>query len=581
MFRVTVCALLFALFFAAISLSGDNDKGITPGNGISAADQPAAYAPDRLIVKFKAENTPDISKNEDGVSLTGYPDIDNLNIKYRCVDLRQLFKRGNEIVDIYDSLGMGNIYVLMFESPCDMDTMVDDYLRTGKFEYAEPDFVGYGHGASPTLIPNDTYFFRQWGLKNDGTFPPAHPGTPDADIDMDEAWDIEQGDPSIVVAILDSGCKLNHVELSGRIWTNGGEIPGNSQDDDGNGYIDDYTGWDFAYDDNQPTDGTGHGTNVTGIVGAIGNNDLGYAGVDWGCKLMICKILDNSGWGYYSWWEDGIYYAVNNGARAINMSVGGTDTSSTLEIAVNYAYSNNVVICASIGNSNNSTLYYPAAYANTIAVGATDTDDTRCNPFFWGGGSNFGDHIDVVAPGNYIYGLYHLDDYDFSWYWGGTSQAAPHVTGLASLLLAQNNSLTVDAIRNIIRNTAEDQVGDPSEDTPGWDQYYGYGRLNSLACVTTVVEYEQTRSKRFTLEGNFPNPFNSLTTIRFALRESSPVKLSIFNLLGQHVAVLIVGMQEAGEHGITWNAGDFPSGVYFARLEAGDESTAIEMVLLK
>lgn len=449
---------------------------------LMTGDHSLRHSPDAIIIKFDKGIVVDFRIDKDGIYLTGHADIDRLNISYDCVRMKRIFAEGFGNPELYVKLGLGNIYRLTFGSPGEIQKMSSSYLETGKFQYVEPDFVGYGGGTA--IIPDDTYFFRQWSLKNDGTFPPSHPGEEDADIDMDDAWEIEQGDPSIVVGILDSGCKLDHVELAGRIWLNDDETQGSGEDDDDNGYVDDYIGWDFAYVDNQPVDGFGHGTNVTGIVGAIGNNNLGYAGVDWGCKLMICQILNNDNWGYYSWWEEAIYYAVNNGANVINMSVGGSSYSSSLEDAVNYAYGSDVTICACMMNENNSVPYYPAAYENTFAVGATDTDDDRCNPFFWGGGSNFGDHIDVVAPGNYIYGLHYLDSYDFSWYWGGTSQAAPHVSGLASLLLAKDNSLTVDGIRYIITNTAEDQVGNPQEDTPGWDQYYGYGRINAAAALS-------------------------------------------------------------------------------------------------
>ena len=123
------------------------------------------------------------------------------------------------------------------------------------------------------------------------------------------------------------GIKFDHPELSGRIWYNYDEIPGNGIDDDNNTFIDDTKGWDFVNSDNDPTDDYGHGTNVTGIIGSNGNNSIGYAGVDWHCKLMIMKGINSSNWGYYSWWIGGINYIVGKGVNVINMSVGGTDVS--------------------------------------------------------------------------------------------------------------------------------------------------------------------------------------------------------------------------------------------------------------
>ena len=189
---------------------------------------------------------------------------------------------------------------------------------------------------------------------------------------------------------------------------------------------------------------------------------------------MIGKILDENNSGYYSWWTDAIYYAVDNGAKVINMSVGGSGFSSSMKDAIDYAYNNGVTVVACMMNENNNTTFYPAGYQNTIAVGATNPNDERSAPFFWSttSGSNYGNHIDVVAPGNYIYGLNYQSDTNYNSYWGGTSQAAPLVTGLSSLLLAQDADKTPDDIRSIIRNTAEDQVGNVSEDISGFDIYY-------------------------------------------------------------------------------------------------------------
>lgn len=299
---------------------------------------------------------------------------------------------------------------------------------------------------------------------------------------MENAWSIEQGDSNIVVTIIDSGTKLDHPEFTGRIWTNYHEIPNNGIDDDGNGYIDDVKGWDFANSDNDPMDDNGHGTNVAGIIGANGNNSIGYAGADWYCKLMILKGLDNNNYGYYSWWTEAIYYAVDNGAKVINMSLGGNSFSTTLQNAVTYALNNNVVVVVCMMNTNSNTVYYPAGFTGVIAVGSTNSNDTRSNPFFWSptSGSNYGSHISVVAPGNYIYGLNYQSNTKYGSYWGGTSQATPHVSGLASLLLAQNPSRTPAQIKSTIETTAEDQVGNSSEDTPGWDIYFGHGRINAF-----------------------------------------------------------------------------------------------------
>ncbi len=423
----------------------------------------------------------------------------------------------------------GRTFVLKFKNSANIKQLIEDYLSTGLFEYVEPNFIGKGHGVQFT--PNDPLFYnRQWSHYNDGTFP-LSTATNDADIDTDLAWDITQGSSNITVAILDSGLKLDHPEFSNRVWVNSGEILDGS-DTDGNGFIDDVNGgWDFANNDNNPTDDQGHGTNVTGVALATGNNNIGYAGVNWNSKIMVCKILDSDGTGFYTWWADAIYYSVDNGANVINMSVGGNGASSLLEDAINYAYSNNVYIVVSAGNQN-SVIQYPAKYENALAIGSTDSDDTRSSPFFWDptSGSNFGPELDFIAPGNYIYGPNHESNTNYEWYWGGTSQAAPHVTGVISLLLSLEPNLTVGQIRTILEESSEDQVGG-SEDTPGWDQYFGHGRLNAFNAVThNILGTLQTSSigKNINI---YPNPATNNITID-NINEGN-FSITLYDLLGK------------------------------------------------
>jgi subtilisin family serine protease len=387
---------------------------------------------------------------------------------------------------------------------------------------------------------------------------------------MEGAWDIEQGDTSIVVAIIDSGLKLNHPEFAGRIWRNWAEVPSNGVDDDGNGFKDDLSGWDFANNDNAPLDDFGHGSNVTGIIGVNGNNGIGYAGVDWNCKLMILKGLDDTNSGFYSWWIEAIYYAVDNGAHVINMSLGGLSNSTTLRDAVEYAVSQNVVVVVSMMNGNTNAAAYPAVYNGVIAVGSTDPNDQRTAPFFWGSGSgsNFGNHISVVAPGNYIYGLSHESNTNYNLYWGGTSQSAPLVSGLAALLLAQDPNRTPAEIKSIIETSAEDQVGD-DDDTPGWDQYYGHGRINAFnALVMTSVDYVFSNGNRS--NPIYPNPTAGNFTIDIPEGVSH---IQIFNSLGQ-----LALHRDVVEKGVSDFHLDEP-GVYFIQLVSGHTKTTQKIVV--
>jgi len=472
-----------------------------------------------LILKFKTNKKP---KSNEVLKLQKFnnPDINLLN-KSNIIESIKLTGNKKD----------RDTYVLKLNSSKSLDELIELYQKTGLFEYVEPNFVGSGHGFQ--TIPNDNYFSRQWSHYNDGTFSLSN-STVDADIDTDLAWDITQGDPNLVVAILDSGAKLDHPEFSGRIWLNTNENQ-NGSDSDSNNYIDDINGWDFANNDNDPTDDHGHGTNVTGIALASGNNTTGYAGVNWNSKIMICKILDNNNSGYYSWWAEAIYYAVDNGASVINMSVGGNGSSTLLENAINYAYNNNVPVVVSTGNQN-SVIQYPAKYTNAFAVGSTNSDDTRTVPFFWSStsGSNYGPELDFVAPGNYMFGLSYSSNINYDSYWGGTSQAAPHVAGLISLLLSLNSNLTVDEVRTILEDTSEDEVGDWF-DTSGWDQYYGHGRINAFQALThetLSVNTFEIKDKELLV---YPNPTTSGSNLTILNLIKGNNFINIYNIIGQNV----------------------------------------------
>jgi thermitase len=515
----------------------------------------------RIILKLKDEINPS-NNSLRKQKFVGNAKIDSINAAFNVVKIKR------------QSLGKKSkkyIYIIEFHKGTDIKQIIEKYYNTGEIEYAEPDAMGRGAGAQ-IVTPNDPFYYRQWALNNDGSFSLSS-SVAGADIEMESAWDLEQGDSTIVVGIIDSGIKLNHPEFSGRVWSNHNEIQNNGMDDDGNGYIDDVQGWDFANDDNDPTDDYGHGTNVTGIIGANPNNSMGYAGVDWHCKLMVLKGLDNANAGFYSWWVEALYYSVDNGAKVINMSLGGSDTSTSLLNAINYALSNQVVVVVCMMNTNSNTIFYPAAFPGVIAVGSTNANDNRSNPFFWSSssGSNYGNHISVVAPGNYIYGLNYQSNTNYGTYWGGTSQATPHVCGIASLLLAQDSSRTPAQIKSILETTAEDQVGSSLEDTPGWDQFYGFGRVNAyeaLSVFNSIKVLEDEDEVVFIL----PNPSNQNFTVTF----SNSIKLlQISNSLGQVILTKNV------EGLTTQNVEINENGIYYLQLTSDKKIISKKLMVSK
>lgn len=431
-----------------------------------------------LIIKFKQGNY----------------QIQNGKYKSGNADFDKIINNTNHTFDQIGNFNKTKTLLVKLNADDSLDNYINQYKKLSDIEFVEEDFTTEGGGKSNletqiiSNIPNDTYFNRQWGLYNDGMMTGIGTVKANADTDMELAWDIETGDPNLTVAVIDSGFRMNHPELTGRIWNNPND-PVDGIDNDGNGLIDDFQGWDFTNNDNDPTDDHGHGTNCSGIALAGANNGIGYAGVNWNSKLMVLKALNANNSGTYSAMTNSIYYAVDNGAKVISMSIGGSSNSTALKNAIDYAYDHNVVVVVCMMNYNNEVLYYPAAFDNVIAVGSTNPDDTRTSPFFWdeNSGSNFGNHIDVVAPGNFIYGLSYSSNTNYNSYWGGTSQATPLVAGVASLLLSKNPNLTVDQIKNIIYSSADDLVGIPNEDTAGFDIYMGHGRVNAFKALQQTL----------------------------------------------------------------------------------------------
>ena len=361
--------------------------------------------------------------------------------------------------------------------------------ESGLFEYAEVNTYGQWE-----LIPNDTDFADQWGLDNTG----QTGGTADADVDAPEAWDMAVALPDVWVAVLDSGVDYDHEDLECNIWVNPGEDIGgdgivmdpadlNGVDDDGNGFIDDLIGWDFASDDNDPDPSNWHGTHVAGIIGACGDNAMGVIGVAGGVgpgtgAKMIPLLVGNAA-PDGSILDDAILYAADNGARVIAMSLSVGD-SAAIDAALEYAYDTMGVFIVNATGNGNTSVGYPATNTHVMGVGATNHDDLRAEPALgltWG--SNFGPEVEVVAPGVDVHSTTLADTYGLA---SGTSMASPHVSGTAALMLSLNPTATNQEVRDCIIATAEDEVGDPTEDTPGKDDFYGFGRLNTadaLGCI--------------------------------------------------------------------------------------------------
>jgi len=420
------------------------------------------YAPERLLIRLKSipERMQYEFKQNKSILRTYIESIDKLNKQYGVYAIERLVEnqQNSQSQDrMIPNEKIKRTFVFKVLENVDILRLVEEYSKDPMVEYAEPDYIGQGGG---TVIPNDTRFSEQWALHNTG----QNNGKNGADIDATEAWLATTGNNKIIVAILDTGIDLQHPDLRSKITS----------------------GFDFVNNDDDPQDDNGHGTSIAGIVGAITNNNEGIAGICWDCTLMPVKVLDATKYGFYSWWIKGISYAVEHQASVIVMSLGGDKFSQTLKDAVDFAYNNGIVLVSITHNFGNDVVYYPAGYENVIAVGATDMNDNR-----WIN-SNYGKHIDVVAPGVSILTTTKGGNYSR---WTGTSQAAAHIAGLSALLLSLNPELSPSQIREIIEKTAEDKVGFTNEDTTGWDQYYGYGRINAYQALILAKGFSPTSVK--------------------------------------------------------------------------------------
>jgi hypothetical protein len=298
-------------------------------------------------------------------------------------------------------------------------------------EFAERDYL-----AEAAFVPNDPDVENEWHLSKIQAF---------------QAWGGTVGRSDVVVAVLDSGVNVNHPDLAGRL------LPG----------------YDFVNGTQSITDDFGHGTAVSGVIVANGNNGQGVAGIAFGCSVLPVKVMDNNGFASYSTIAAGIKYAVDNGARIINLSIAGTSPSITLQEAIDYAWSNNVVVVAAAGNTADTTVQYPAACNHVLSVSATSPGDSLS--YF----SSYGSYVKISAPGETIWTTQNTLNNPYG-AWRGTSFASPVVASVAALVLSANPTLSNDQVVSLLEQSADD-LG-----APGYDTSFGYGRVNALRAVNAA-----------------------------------------------------------------------------------------------
>ena len=342
--------------------------------------------------------------------------------------------------------------------------------------YAEPNYRVFAD-----VIPNDASFAQLWGLHNTGQTVNGIRGTADADIDAPEAWDVARGSSSVVVGVIDTGIDFTHPDLAAAQWTNPGESCTGCRtdgiDNDGNGYVDDWRGWDFVNEDNDPFDDHSHGTHVAGTIGGVADNGLGVAGVG-AVSLVALKFLSGGGSGTTADAVRAVNYANALGIPITNNSWGGGGYSQALYDAIRDADARGSLFVAAAGNDatdNDIGPHYPSNYdlPNVISVAATNSSDQLADF------SNYGDGtVDLAAPGDNVYSTIPGGAYD--WY-SGTSMATPHVAGALALAKSQFPSATGMSLKALVLRSV-----DPKSSLSG--RVASGGRLN----VDTAVRCSST-----------------------------------------------------------------------------------------
>ncbi len=401
---------------------------------------------------------------------------------------------------VSDTLVIGNNTFVTVTYANAQESQVNQLIsQVRDLENVEINYCRDKQQAVPQSPPDDPYFSAEgsWGQSHEDQWAIRAVGLDDS---RDSAWFSLGDNPQpVVIAVIDTGLDWNHLDIAWEnLWLNRGEVPDNGIDDDFNGYVDDLIGWNFYENTNNPWDHDGHGTIVTGIIAANTNNGLGIAGINPYARIMVLKGLNAFGHSRASYLAKAIVYAADNGAQVISMSVGGKEMTMIEQQALDYAYSKGAVIVIAAGNEGvNVDSYGLAANDNVITVGATGLDGKHA--VF----SNWGSKIDIAAPGvevlslrarstDTMLGIEGVEYVERANYVGedrryyrasGTSFAAPIVAGVASLLLTRDPTLTNDQVKQILLQSARDA------DTPGVDQFSGYGIVDAQAALRTPAGY--------------------------------------------------------------------------------------------
>lgn len=467
----------------------------------TAAQQMPRYVPDQVLVKLTEDVALAVGQNT-GRVLTGVASLDQINQTLQVQSFRRTVPNAAPPPLGFDRNGLRQVYTVQLPPGSDVLAAIAEYQKNPAVIYAEPNYIE----PLTAITPNDPMYSDQW----------THFQTSDVDIDTDEAWELETGDSSVIIGVMDSGVLWHHEDLMSNIWVNPGEdLDGDGEimdpddvngiDDDGNGYVDDFIGYDFIVSqsgcwagedcntaDNDPDDFTGHGSHVAGIAAAVTGNGTGVAGIAGGlrssrkpgCKIMCLRMgyLASDGRGYVQMGAgaEAINYAVANGARVINGSWGSSGL--TIRAAAQNAVDAGVTFTYSAGNdgSNDPLDFGSVSQVAEVITVAWLNKFNKKDP-----SSNYGTAVDISAPGGAI--LSTIGELGVQGYaeYSGTSMAAPTVAGVAALVYSHKPEWTRAEVDSVILLNVDDVYAD----NPNYIGELGTGRVNaylSLSGMTTA-----------------------------------------------------------------------------------------------
>lgn len=450
-FLFVLCATVLIAQEKASNFSGrDEDRSRNP-----RMDQ-MNYVPNEVLLKFKDEVT--VTKGS-RIRAAGINNVDNVLQNYGVSSLEKLFPtvekpskpmkvkgpQGKEIkVPRIDNIYRINIPQEEKAMPANIHQMIEELKALPEIEYAEPNYI-YSiddvQPVGPELTADDLAKMAKKYKSDEGGVTPNDPLYPQQwyipAVKADLVWEQTTGDSTQVIAILDTGVDWTHPDLKNKIWRNPGEITGNGIDDDGNGFVDDYMGWDFINNDNNPMDDNSHGTHVAGIAAAEANNGIGIAGVNWQAKIMPIKVFQSSGRGDAATITQGIVYAYQKGATVINMSFGSYARSLTMENALANAYATTILVAAAgndgvaIGPCDICAPFFPAALSFVLGTESPEASFSNYDQ----DGPTYSEYLDLLnyemkAPGTNIISTIPNGNYRV---YQGTSMATPIVSGALAL----------------------------------------------------------------------------------------------------------------------------------------------------